>query len=117
MQEFWTSMAAAPLISLWFGFCIESGFRQGTIYNLIGYAAKRGYDTKRVEKVVSRHFAKWNWLLLAFAFYFFCLAIIFHVHGFGVTATAALSAFGLGTLAWCGSKLCSSYLKAQDNIR
>ncbi len=43
-MDFWTAMVVAPIVSLWFGFFLERGYRQGTTYNLIGYASKMGLN-------------------------------------------------------------------------
>ncbi|MDQ3080231.1 MAG: hypothetical protein M3R03_09570 [Pseudomonadota bacterium] len=116
MMDFWTAMVVAPIVSLWFGFFLERGYRQGTTYNLIGYASKIGLNSKRAERAVYKHFGKWDWLLLAFAFYCGALAIIFHLHGMNMMLVVALSVLGGGAFMRCFLNLSHHYKQAQCEL-
>ena len=116
MLDFWTAMIAAPFASLWMGFFIERGYRQGTTYNLIGYASRKGLRPKRAERAVSKHFAKWDWLLLAFAIYCGALAVILYFHGMNRMLVATLAVLGTGSALKCLLNLSSHYLRAQNEL-
>lgn len=116
MLDFWTAMIVAPIAALWMGFFLERGYRQGTTYNLIGYAGRMGLSSRRAERAVSKHFAKWDWVLLAFALYFSALAIIFHLHGINTLWVAALAVASLGSFLKCSWNLTRHYIEAQKEL-
>jgi len=109
-------MMVAPVAALWMGFFMERSYRQGTTYNLIGYANRRGLSSKLAESIVSKHFAKWDWLLLAFALYCGALAIIFHVHRMSTMLTAALAVSGTYSFLKCLLNLSRHYMQAQKEL-
>lgn len=116
MLDFWTAMIIAPLFALWMGFFLERGYRQGTTFNLIGYAGRMGLSSRRAEQAVSKHFAKWDWVLLAFALYSGALAIIFHLHGFNTMWVAASAVVSLGSFPKCSLNLIRHYIEAQKEL-
>ncbi len=116
MLDFWTAMVVAPIAALWMGFFLERGYRQGTTFNLIGYAGRMGLSSRRAELAVSKHFAKWDWLLLALALYSGALAIIFHLHGISPVLIAGLAVTGLALFLKCSLNLMHHYIEAQKEL-
>ena len=116
MLDFWTAMIAAPFVSLWFGFFIERSYRQGTTYNLIGYAARKGLSAERAECAVLKYFAKWDWLTLALALYCGMLALILYLHGMNKLMAAAVLAVGAVSVIKSLYDLFQHYLKAQREL-
>lgn len=109
-------MIGAPFGALWMGFFLERGYRQGTTFNLIGYANRKGVPSERAERVVSKHFARWDWLLLALALYLGALAIIFHVQSCDTILSAAIGLAGLAAFVKCSFNLTRHYVEAQKEL-
>ena len=116
MLDFWAAIAISPFLALWFGFFIEREFKKGTIYNLIGYASKKGLTAKQAERAVSKHFAKWDWLLLSLSIHLGLLALTFFIHDGSAVLVVILASLGLGLLLWCMKTLYHHNLAAYREL-